>query len=368
MSTFNRAKILRALPIAILVVTLVTQAFAKQKPAARAPAAPAELPLPSGPPPTPRLVPQYMGGTEMADLSFSRDGRYLVTRGEKTLLFDLRAGILLQTKGGGSAAIAPAADRFLAEGKLRSVADETEQGSLRGGLLAAFSPEGDKLVRVDVVPLGDWDTEFKFVVELVDVKSNAVLARNAQVSCAHLDYAADGQTILCGGTLLDANTPYAAIEGLFDGVRARKRLLLIDTCHSGEVDKSDTLLLGGVATAAPKLVMRGVKKVASKTSADAVRVVSELFADIGVGTGATAIASSSGTEFALESSEWKGGVFSYAVRQGLSDKRADLDHDGAVRVLELKAYVTDLVLALTRGQQTPTTRRDNPSADFVLVR
>ncbi len=163
--------------------------------------------------------------------------------------------------------------------------------------------------------------------------------------------------------------PYADVEGLLDGVKARKKLLLIDTCHSGDLDKEDAAFAGEakVKSVVVAQAFRGIKRVASKSAGQTGRVASELFADLDSGTGATVIASSSGSEFALESSEWKGGVFSYAVREGLASKAADLDHDGIVRVSELKAFVIGRVLELTGGLQQPTSRRDNLALDFALT-
>ena len=76
--------------------------------------------------------------------------------------------------------------------------------------------------------------------------------------------------------------------------------------------------------------------------------------------------SSAGKEYSLESDEWKNGVFTYALREGLVRMKADANHDKSITVSELKTYLFDRVKELTGGKQTPTVRRENLQHDYVI--
>ncbi len=96
-------------------------------------------------------------------------------------------------------------------------------------------------------------------------------------------------------------------------------------------------------------------------------LLAQLFADLRRGSGAAVISSASGSEFALESAKWNNGVFTYSVLQGLMTGAADIDRDGTIRVSELRDYVVGEVQRLTRGAQTPTSRRENLEFDFPVL-
>ncbi len=182
--------------------------------------------------------------------------------------------------------------------------------------------------------------------------------------------------------LAKTGVAYEDLEGLLDGIPARERLLLMDTCHSGEVDETDAAdvpTLGGnqAARGLPEGVkvardFRGLELAgpspASSSQLDR-DLLKELFADLRRGSGAMVISSAGGAEYALESSEWNNGVFTLAVLETLRDGAiADEDDDGAVRVSELRHYVTERVRKLTAGQQTPTARQENLEHDFQALR
>lgn len=159
---------------------------------------------------------------------------------------------------------------------------------------------------------------------------------------------------------------YEALEGLLDGIPARRKLLFIDACHSGEVDKEEVEL---VKTELQRkgVSVRGFAKKPQPAGIDNVfELMQELFADLRRGTGAMVISSSAGLEFALESEQWKNGVFTYALLEGLSSGKCDTDKDGVVKVSELKEYVFSRVVELTNGRQHPTSRRENLESDFVV--
>ncbi len=163
---------------------------------------------------------------------------------------------------------------------------------------------------------------------------------------------------------------YGDLESLVDGIAARKKLLLIDSCNSGEVDKGTTAVVA-VASAGDGPIkaraFRGIKAV-RKDSALGLSATFELqrdlFADLRRGSGAIVISSASGVEYALESDQFRNGVFTYAVLEGLRSMAADANKNGRVSVSELRDYVIAKVSALTAGGQTPTARRENLEFDF----
>ena len=183
---------------------------------------------------------------------------------------------------------------------------------------------------------------------------------------------------------------YSEIENLLDGIPARRRLVLMDACHSGEVDKETSAPVMTLVDGGPSSVSaRGLKQkigigenpvqnvnsrgfLAKKTGAVGLQnsfdLMRELFADLQNGIGATVISSASGTELALEGGEWKNGVFTYSVLQGLTNGKADLDHDGIIRCSELQTYVTQSVKQLTQGKQTPTARKEKMLDNFEVVK
>ncbi|MGA2078880.1 MAG: caspase family protein [Terriglobia bacterium] len=185
---------------------------------------------------------------------------------------------------------------------------------------------------------------------------------------------------------------YEALEGLLDGLKARKKLLLIDACQAGEVDKDEaqqamaarsgdgaapasSILSGTADTArglAPGVRARAYPKARAQVVGvtrvglnNSITLQEELFADLRRGSGAQIIAASGGMEFAYEGGQLQNGVFTAAVLEGLNGK-ASSTPNSAPTVSQLRDYVAQRVGQLTSGQQRPTVRRENLDYDFPL--
>ncbi len=183
---------------------------------------------------------------------------------------------------------------------------------------------------------------------------------------------------------IDINDPsengisFNMIENLMDSIPARKKLVLIDACHSGAIDKEEIdevtqkLISGsrdpGVVKAKDfsKLRVNAFKHFG--ISNNSVAMMEQMFNDLGNGTGAVIISAAAGNSYALESSEWNNGVFTYSVLKGLKTGEADLDGNGAITVTELKEYVSESVFELTDGKQRSTSRKENYKLDFVVIK
>ncbi len=165
--------------------------------------------------------------------------------------------------------------------------------------------------------------------------------------------------------------PYDAINTMLDGMECRNRLIMIDACHSGEVDKDEAVVRSSIAANDKVHINQksGTTMVRPKAGLkNSFTYMKTLFGDVSKGTGATVISAAGGYEFALESEDWNNGVFTYAVLEGLTSGEADRNHDGLVHVSELKDYVTLQVVKLTDGKQHPTTRTENALNDFILFK
>ena len=170
---------------------------------------------------------------------------------------------------------------------------------------------------------------------------------------------------------------YEDLESLLDGIPSKKKLMLIDACHSGEVDKEDDLILAN-NTNDENITFRGNESLwnfSNSTNArssntldyrNTFELMKSLFVDLRRGTGAVVISSAGGGEFAYEGEQWNNGVFTYSFIEGLTSKNADSNKDGEIRVSEIRDYVFNSVSRLTYGRQNPTARRDNIEFDFTV--
>jgi hypothetical protein len=139
---------------------------------------------------------------------------------------------------------------------------------------------------------------------------------------------------------------FSDIEGLLGGVRARRKLVLLDTCHSGEKDPGD------------------------------IAEYLDYFADLRRSTGAVVLAAVRGDYKAQEGATvdrkpLSGGLFTHFVLQGLRDGKADVDRDGHVSVSELRDYVIAEIRKRVEKKELdealiPALRRDNFEFDFRL--
>lgn len=164
---------------------------------------------------------------------------------------------------------------------------------------------------------------------------------------------------------------YKELEGVLDGIAARKKVLIMDTCHSGEVEKDEVIADNTVveSPAGGGVVFRAVGNDVKEINEDGIspsKMMNQLFADIRIGTGATVITSAGGAEFAMESAEWKNGLFTYSLLFGLRNGGADINKDGKIMLSEIQLYTVNLVSELSGGNQVPTTRMQNIALDYQV--
>ena len=165
--------------------------------------------------------------------------------------------------------------------------------------------------------------------------------------------------------------PYKKIEELVDGIKALKKLLILDTCHSGELDKDEIESRQKITD--EEFPGKGKFRNAGTNVAyredplgfDNINfLMKQVFLDLRRGTGATVISSSGGTELAFESPKYENGLFTYSLIDALQNNKADLNKDDIITVSELQSFLIEEVKRLSKGLQVPTSRIHNKEMDY----
>jgi len=167
-----------------------------------------------------------------------------------------------------------------------------------------------------------------------------------------------------------AGIPYEEIEALFNNIKAIKKILFMDTCHSGELDKDEVQSKSNTPVEKGDVSFRAVGEGVELKNPfgveNSIQLTQSLFGNLKKGTGTTVISSAGGAEFAMESDTWKNGLFTYCLLNGLSLQMADVDLNKQIFVSELQKYVSQEVKTLSKGKQQPTAREQNLDLDFRL--
>jgi uncharacterized caspase-like protein len=177
---------------------------------------------------------------------------------------------------------------------------------------------------------------------------------------------------------LETAVRLSTLETLLSNVKARRRLLLIDSCVSGERDEDVTAspsLLASVPELSPR-VARGIGLRLEPTTgapvgrAGAVRLPGEylmerdrwIFQDGVRRNGIVVFASSRWSELSYEHADWQNGAFTAELKRAFADPDTDKDGDSLISFDELVRAVRAGVAARTDGRQHPTVRSDNVDA------
>ncbi len=226
----------------------------------------------------------------------------------------------------------------------------------------------------------------KLLIDENATKENIVALTDFFSNCTHEDFVVifiAGHGVLnvnydyfYGTYDMDFNKPeerglaYDLVYNLLGKIKAYQKLLIMDTCHSGELDKEEIEEGPDVEVESGDVQFRGagvgIRKKEGIGFQNSLKITEDLFSDTRKGSGATVVSSAGGAEFAIESDRWKNGLFTYAFLKGLTNNEANKNQDNFIQLSEIREYVNDLVKELSQGKQIPSAREENISQDYII--
>lgn len=158
------------------------------------------------------------------------------------------------------------------------------------------------------------------------------------------------------------------IENLFENLSCRNKLIMIDACFSGEIDKSSLKFDTLKGEKIDDIQFRNSQSAAIDLNGEMgiFELSKRTFIDLRVSKGTNILSSASGIEYAQEGDKWGNGLFTYVLKKGIIDKEADLNDDKQIRIMELQVYLRETVSVLSNGNQNPILRKENIKNNFVI--
>lgn len=156
---------------------------------------------------------------------------------------------------------------------------------------------------------------------------------------------------------------------IMDGIAAVRKLVFFDTCLSGEVDKDEVEQIAAATTSNANVSFRAAGAGLRPKSiglSNASALMREIYNDITEESGSTIISSAGGAEYAMESADWKNGLFTYCLLNGLKSMEADANKDKTITVHEIQDYLRKEVYKLSNGKQQPSFKSENKLMDFRI--
>ena len=138
----------------------------------------------------------------------------------------------------------------------------------------------------------------------------------------------------------------------------RKRIIFLDACHSGEIDKDEIVNMENSEELSDEITFRssGSDIKVGLEGVSYLEMSKMLFQDTRENYGNMIISSASGVEFAVEGSKWSNGLFTYCLKEGILSSKADLNGDHNIYLDELVTYVSTAVIDYSKGRQHPRVR------------
>jgi hypothetical protein len=163
---------------------------------------------------------------------------------------------------------------------------------------------------------------------------------------------------------------YSDLEKMLSDVKSRNKVLFIDACHSGELDKEEVAVLSKTESSyiGNDIKFRSGKSIAlNQNSSNGLLEFSKcLFTNLNNPTGINILSSSSGIELSMESKKWNNGLFTYSMIHSLNLKTSDLNKDSFIDFDELSETIKYEVSQLSSGFQNPSVRNDNAYKKMIL--